>query len=994
MDQRTARRNGARHAVALAVALVVAMPATTLAQSSDGSIFGTAKSSTSVTITNLDTGRSREVKAAADGSFSFSRLPPGRYRIVSGGITREVSVAIGSGTQVNVAAADRVEVGGTRLLRSSIDVSTVESNTVFTQEEIQNLPVARNIEAVALLAPGVIRGDAGLGSGTLPSFGGASVAENGYYINGFDVTNIRNFLAYANLPFDAIAQQQIKTGGYSAEYGRSLGGVVSILTKRGTNEWKGGGALYWEPSSLRRAGPDIADKEPSRSGLPYIFQSANSAERLNYNVYAGGPIVKDKLFVFALLDGRKNTSDNFLQSSSTRLSSTKPNGMLKIDFAPSDNHLFELTAIDNKLRVNITDWTSAKDYSTNHDGAGRDSQVTSGGNVTIAKYTGYINSDLTVSALFGRVSDFLPRTTGARQLGKDCPVVLSITLADIGCWIGPFPGSGDRDPNAPPDKDARKAYRFDVEYNWGPKHTIRVGLDSQTFQSDQAGGSAYTGGHYYRYYSPTLSINGVVQAAPTPYVRDRVIQSTSGSYKVQNDAVYIEDSWKATKNLLVYGGLRSESFDNKNGDGVSFVKANNLLAPRTGFSLDVNGDASLKVYGNAGRYFIPVASNTNIRATRGEVFTHTFYTYTGTDPRTQAPTGLKQIGPVVNVGGDGSLPDPRTIADTKLSPMNQDEFILGIQKAVAPGWTGGVKSTIRKINSGMDDFCGHYPMVNWAKDNGFAKFDDHSLAGCILMNPGRDVNLAMDLQNNGSYQVVKIPASYFGLEKYTRTYQALEFSLEKPFDGRWGAYMSYVLSRSRGTAEGYVQSQLNQEDAGITQDFDFGSFTHGSNGYLPNDRRHVFKFFGNYAVTSEWRLGANAVISSGRPYSCIGFVPKSVADYAESSQYTSASAYYCATSTTTQTLVPRGSAGRTPWTYEGNLQVAYVPRWVGKGNKLTLQMDVFNIFNSQRALELNEVRDYSRQTSITAPFQQSQNYLQPTAFQVPRYVRLAARYEF
>jgi hypothetical protein len=124
--------------------------------------------------------------------------------------------------------------------RSIIDVRSVESNTVFTQEQIRNLPVARDVNSVALLAPGVVKGDAGLGAGGIPSFGGASVAENGYYINGFDVTNIRNFLSYADLPFDAIGEQQIKTGGYGVEYGRSLGGVISLSTKRGTNEWKGG----------------------------------------------------------------------------------------------------------------------------------------------------------------------------------------------------------------------------------------------------------------------------------------------------------------------------------------------------------------------------------------------------------------------------------------------------------------------------------------------------------------------------------------------------------------------------------------------------------------------------------------------------------------------------------------------------------------------------------------------------------------------------------
>ncbi len=92
--------------------------------------------------------------------------------------------------------------------------------------------MARDINAIAILAPGVVRGDPDLGGGSLPSFAGASVAENGYYINGFDVTNIRNFLSYSNLPFEAIGAQQVKSGGYGAEYGRSLGGVISIVTKR------------------------------------------------------------------------------------------------------------------------------------------------------------------------------------------------------------------------------------------------------------------------------------------------------------------------------------------------------------------------------------------------------------------------------------------------------------------------------------------------------------------------------------------------------------------------------------------------------------------------------------------------------------------------------------------------------------------------------------------------------------------------------------------
>jgi hypothetical protein len=206
---------------------------------------------------------------------------------------------------------------------------------------------------------------------------------------------------------------------------------------------------------------------------------------------------------------------------------------------------------------------------------------------------------------------------------------------------------------------------------------------------------------------------------------------------------------------------------------------------------------------------------------------------------------------------------------------------------------------------------------------------------------------------------------------------------------------SYTLSSSKGTAEGYVQSNLNQDDAGVTQDFDFGSFTDGADGYLPNDRRHVFKLFGNYQLTDEFRLGFNAQVASGRPLSCIGFVPPTVFDYAGSSAYGSASAYYCIRDPNVGAeLVTRGSVGRTQWTRTFDLSLAYIPNWANK--KLTLQVDVFNVLNANKATELDETRDYSRaDSSATAPpFRVSRNYLVPTSFQDPRSVRLTARYEF
>ncbi len=1001
---------GVVHRTAISVAVSLCFASLAYAQSADGSIFGRTTAKATVTIESLDTGSKRSIQAEADGKFSLSKLSPGRYKVTSGGNEREVNVAIGSGSEVRFAEVAVVTIAGSRT-RSAIDVSNVESNTVFSQSDIQALPIPRSATAVSLLAPGAVRGDDGIGGGGLPSFGGASVAENGYYINGFDVTNIRNFIAYATLPFDAIEQTQIKTGGYGAEYGRSLGGVVSLSTKRGTNTWKSGVAAYWAPKQLRAKGRNVVDRDPESANPDYpeqtqytLYNRDDTVDQLSVNAWTGGPIIKDKLFFYAIIEGTRNETVDYAKADTTVVKSGPPNGMIKLDYLPNANHRLEFTGIVNKKKDKITDYTNpdGRDYATEKLGTANRTDQPSGGTVAIAKYTGYITDNLTVSAQGGRVFDLNVKDVGYRTLGKDCPVVYDPAVNLLGCWTEPFP-SPARDPLAKDDSDERRSARLDLEYTIGA-HTIRAGYDGQKFTSSQAGGSSYSGGAYWRYLNTPASrrINGVDNAAPagSQYVRLRTSKQSSGEYVVENTALYLEDSWNITKNVLLYGGLRSESFDNQNGDGVSFVKADNLLAPRLGASWNVNGDSTFKVYANAGRYYIPVASNTNIRATRIENTTESFYTFTGRDPRTAAPTGLSApIG--VSVGDDNpQLPNPGTVADTELKPMSQDEYIIGFEKALTKSLSFGVKYTNRKVNDGMDDYCGYGRIAEFVKDNNHPNFDYHDLAQCVLMNPGRDLNLNIDLDNTGTLTNVTIPNSYLGVAKYERKYQAVEFKLDRPFNGTWGLSGSYVLAKSTGTAEGYVQSQLDQEDAGVTQDFDFGSFTDGAFGALPNDRRHTLKAYGAYQLSPNFRVGFNFVATSGRPKSCVGFVPDTVFDYngpvANSTSggagaYGSASSYYCRTGPNYESeLNQRGTKGRTPWTNSLDLSMAYLTK-IGT-NKLTLQADIFNFFDSRKATETNELYDYSRASSGLEGI--NPNYGNATGFQGRQSVRLTARYEF
>ncbi|MDQ3160330.1 MAG: TonB-dependent receptor, partial [Pseudomonadota bacterium] len=756
---------------ALTVALGLCFAGSVSAQSSVGSIFGDAAANTAVTVQNLDTGTTRTLNSDSAGRFAFPALQPGSYRVTSGGVTREVQVKVGTGSTVSLAAGDATTLGAVTVIGSGainpIDVSSVESTTVFTQEQIQQLPVGRDITNVALLAPGTVKGDTGFGN--LASFGGASVAENGYYINGFDVTNIRNFISYANLPFDAIGEQQIKTGGYGAEYGRSLGGVINILTKRGTNEWKGGVSAYWSPDWGREPGRDVVNRDPADVAVGdrlFVYRSDNESDALSYNIYGGGPIIKDRLFVFGLIEGRDNSADSYGRTTSTHTSNNSPNGMVKLDWNITDNHLLEFTGIHNKSKTSVQDYryTGGGKYVGQHQDLNAEYDVESGGNVYIGKYTGYLTDSFTLSVTGGRLENIDSYRTPEGLPGAECPRAYDSRVNPgqvtyVGCWNESQVFI--RDPNWGPDKDTRTAFRIDGEWAIGD-HNIRFGYDTEKFSSGHAG-SVYTGGIYWRFFQvrtnetatgafrgqPGRTVNGQLVAPGANYVRSWISQTTSGEYEVGNDAVYLEDSWQVTDNLMLYGGIRSEGFENLNALGDVFVKADNLIAPRLGFSWDVNGDSTFKVFGNAGRYYIPVASNTNIRASGGEVFIVDFYNSTGVNTVTGTPIGLgSKIGPQ-SVNGSLDPPDSQTLAVDDLEPMYQDEYILGMQMQLNDNFSLGVRGIKRDLKQAIDDWCDYAGLAAYLTTIGKTFSPGAKFNYCMLFNPGSDLVINGDVDGDG-----------------------------------------------------------------------------------------------------------------------------------------------------------------------------------------------------------------------------------------------------
>ena len=132
---------------------------------------------------------------------------------------------------------------------------------------------------------------------------------------------------------------------------------------------------------------------------------------------------------------------------------------------------------------------------------------------------------------------------------------------------------------------------------------MRFGFDADQYKSRD--GSAREGGYQWTYLTSN-GADGVANTGDEFDVARLQYTSQGANRRGQAARLYIEDSWNITDNFIAYLGGRWDTFENINGQGATYVKINNQFGPRLGFSWDVFGDSTFKVFGNAGRYALPL----------------------------------------------------------------------------------------------------------------------------------------------------------------------------------------------------------------------------------------------------------------------------------------------------------------------------------------------------------------------------------------------------
>jgi hypothetical protein len=311
-----------------------------------------------VTIKNLQTNFVRETSVGEDGSYSILQLTPGNYEITvsQAGFTTYVSqleVVLGTTLLLNF----KLKVGETsdviEVISSNMNsFGKTESSSNNNLSRIQNLPInRRNFLGFSLTSPRVTQ-DRFPGQGVAAtsglSFNGQPARFNNFTIDGVDNNEPFSGAVLSTLSQDAVQEFQVISDSYSAEFGRAFGGIVNIVTRGGTNEFRG--SLF---GFLRN------DKTSSRD----VFSSFKPEfKQYQFGISLGGPIKKEKAFFFAAFERLSVKQNQFVTISDMTIRAAQrvgfpiTNGPLPFSIGTTSVLLrtnFKLSAQDNLyLRYN------------------------------------------------------------------------------------------------------------------------------------------------------------------------------------------------------------------------------------------------------------------------------------------------------------------------------------------------------------------------------------------------------------------------------------------------------------------------------------------------------------------------------------------------------------------------------------------------------------------------------------------------------------------
>ncbi len=745
-------------------------------QGSTGSITGVVADSTgavvpnaTVTLTSKDTNATQTVTSSEDGLYRFVLLQPGEYSVktkvanfaeqtltvtVFVGRTVDANFTLGAG---NVGAEVTVTAEGVQTTTSNFD-------SVQTDSSITNLPInGRKFQDFATLTP-TAQIDPSRGQISLSGQRGINFNIN---VDGVDFTQpffggIRGgerSNAAPTLPQESVREFQVVAAGYSAEFGRSSGGIINVVTKSGTNEFRGSAFYVIRPEQLARANSfakALADQRLDALGL----EATLAPTQQQFGGSVGGPIFKDKLFYFAsyeqqrfraprqifynALAGLTPTASqtdafNFYRGLEVPYQSTNDAKVLlgKIDWNIGEKNRFNVRysfSDNNALNAVSTgetalDPTTTNSLSTNGTEKNRNHGV-------VSQLVSTITSNVINEARFQFAYEERPR-------------IPNDLIANINTAIGVY-GTRNFLPTTQFDKRTQFADSLTVISG---NHSLKFGGEFSNIFADQKFGFNQTGVYTFAGLAGgTAGILDALSTTRTATVRGRFDQTTArynqqignlaAAYTVRELSFFGQDAWRVTPKFTLNYGLRFEkqfnpSAEANNSAVLNLIKntafpllggkgidpslipdSENQWGPRLGFAYDPKGDGRTVIRAYSGVYYARTpliglaAPFNNFRDPAGDLSVtigSPAFTATGFN---QATFEAQNPQYVTILGGTGFAPNT-VYRQFAILGINLNTVSLGSLPTLTAAQLGTISDRIRAATTNPPTNLGIYQNANF-----------------------------------------------------------------------------------------------------------------------------------------------------------------------------------------------------------------------------------------------------------------------------------------
>ena len=926
--------------LSLFATLILGLATVSFSQDRYGTIDGTVTDSTgavipNATVTVKGSAFSRTVQSNSSGFYRILAVPPGSYKITTNAdgfaASKETTatVVLGKATPVNFtlqvagASADVTVTGDV----VAIDTTSSRVQDNITAKNFEEIPKGTNFTTVLQTGSGIQNETKAAGI----QIDGSSGAENTFIIDGQEVTNFRTgqLNSNNNLPFQLIQEVQVKKGGFEAEHGGATGGVITVVTKRGSNDFKG------EIGTAFRSAKLEGNPRPLETGNPTVLTYIDPPKDdylFSYpSVSIGGPIVKDKLWFFTSYNIQSFTTNRNVTYTDNSVERYRVNTRRDYGFTRLDSQLGDKVNIFgsftyNPVRVHggldsVTGIASVVPSSPTLSGSalldqrgGRRASAIYNVGTTITPTNNWI-----LSARLG--NSYLNEKLGSYGI--------TTGIARVRCFfaVQAVAGCVHGFANVPSTfatiKDISRRKTFDADATvlingFGGRHALKFGYQLNRISNDVDQGYFNTGEIRIVYGRATRGIGDNPGEIGYAYMQRF---GTVGNTSSASHSLYVQDSWTISNRLTLNLGLRVEqekvpSFS-ANGVAIEFGWGDKV-APRVGGSFDVLGDGRWKIYAGYGwfydrfKYELPRGSFGGDQFTRDYVpilaATPNYTTYTAAYIAANNPLSL-------NFRVPSNDPSDNRV-DPTLKAAKQSSIDAGTEFEFKRNWIFGARYVHKQVDQAIEDV---------------GIFDATGNELFFIANPGRGIV--------GEPLLPGVPAT----PKANRKYDGITFSVNKRLSDSYFINANYTYSRLFGNYSGLASSDENgRSSPNVNRFFDipFLGFTLDGapdDGRLATDRPHVFKINAGYDI--DWS-GSRNVTRLSTFFRAQNGTPLS----------TKVSAFNANTF-----LNGRGDLGRTPFFNQTDFAITHSYRFGSDSRySVVLNIDIINVFNQRIVTNIDE----------------------------------------